>query len=65
MPLEVGDLRRLAYQYGRPIETVFPTGRFNGSASQRFGTDVSFPVPFAEANNPNVPANETCMNRNP
>ena len=47
----LGDLRRLIRQYGRNAETIFPTGAwFKGGT---YGTDVNFPVPFAENNNPN------------
>jgi len=54
----LGDLRRLVRQYGRDAESVFPTGSyFKGGV---FGTDVNFPVPIDEQNNPNF---ETCINR--
>jgi len=47
----LGDLRRLIRQYGRSSETVFPTGAwFKGGV---YGSDVNFPVPFSENNNPN------------
>lgn len=59
----VGDLRRLIRQYGRAANTVFPTGAWHKGGN--YGTDVNLPVPFAEANNPNVSATQTCMNRNP
>ncbi|HEX6252434.1 MAG TPA: hypothetical protein VFZ56_13505 [Gemmatimonadaceae bacterium] len=59
-----GDLRRLIRQYGRPAETVFPTGAWH-KAGASYGNDVNFPVPQQEANNPNVPDPATCMNRNP
>jgi hypothetical protein len=50
----LGDLRRLVYQYARGTETVFPTGAFvRGNISRTYGTDVSFPVPVEEKNNPN------------
>ena len=47
----LGDMRRLVRQYGRDIETVYPTGSyFKGGA---YGTDVVL-VPFQdESNNPN------------
>jgi hypothetical protein len=46
-----GDLRRLIRQYGLPQNQVFPTGPyFRGSA---YGSDVNYPVPFNEENNPN------------
>jgi len=47
----LGDLRRLIRQYGRAENTVFPTGVwFKGGP---FGSDVNFPIPFSETNNPN------------
>ncbi len=56
----LGDLRRLARQYGRDPETVFPTGtHFKGDS---YGTDVNVPVPFNERNNPNFTG---CIDRNP
>ena len=46
-----GDLRRLIRQYNRPENTVFPTGVwFKGGP---YGSDVNFPIPFSETNNPN------------
>ena len=45
-----GDLRRLVRVYGLASSSVWPTGpHFRGST---FGTDVAYPVPFAEENNP-------------
>ena len=55
----VGDLRRLIRQYGRPAESVFPTGDWRSGSP--YGTQVAFPVPQAEQNNPNV-AGQGCMN---
>ena len=51
----MGDLRRLIRQYGRTQDKVFPTGNFtrNGTPSGTYGTQVAFPVPDAELNNPN------------
>ncbi len=51
----MGDLRRLVRQYGRTQDKVFPTGPFvrNGTPSGTFGTQVAFPVPDHELNNPN------------
>jgi starch-binding outer membrane protein, SusD/RagB family len=60
----MGDLRRLVRQYGRSPNAVFPTGDWH-KAGGVYGADVNIPVPFAEANNPNVSATELCMNRNP
>ena len=51
----MGDLRRLIRQYGRTQDHVFPTGTFvrNGAPSGPFGSEVAFPVPDQELNNPN------------
>jgi hypothetical protein len=57
----LGDLRRLVRQYGRATETVFPTGAWHKNDA-RYGTDVTVPVPAAEANNPN-PGSGVCLNR--
>jgi hypothetical protein len=46
----LGDLRRLVRQYGRSAESVYPTGAFVKGGE--YGTDVSFPVPQSEENNP-------------
>lgn len=48
------DLRRLVRQYGRSQDKVFPSGNFtrNGTPSGQFGSQVAFPVPDAEKNNP-------------
>lgn len=54
----LGDLRRLIRQYGRDAEEVFPTGGYFKGGS--YGTDVNFPIPIEEENNPNF---ETCLNR--
>lgn len=46
-----GDLRRLVRNYGLPANEVFPSGpHFRGG---NYGTDVAYPVPFQEENNPN------------
>jgi len=56
----VGDMRRLVRQYGRAVGAVFPTGAyFKGGV---YGTDVNFPVPVEEENNPNFTG---CLDRNP
>ena len=57
----VGDLRRLIRQYGRAANAVFPSGAFTEGGV--YGTDVNFPNPQAEENNPNVPAGATCLDR--
>jgi hypothetical protein len=57
----LGDMRRLIRQYDRNPETVFATGNwFKGGP---FGTDVSFPLPQAEENNPEFPPNQACIDR--
>jgi len=58
----LGDMRRLIRQYGRTQDQVFPTGAYYRSQYPTYGTDVNFPVAFAEANNPNF---KGCINRNP
>jgi len=58
----VGDMRRLIRQYGRSQDKVFPTGAWHKGGN--YGPDVNFPVPQAEANNPNVNSNQTCTDRN-
>jgi hypothetical protein len=57
----VGDMRRLIRQYNRPSESVFPTGPWH--KGNNYGPNVNFPVPQAEANNPNVPVAQTCTDR--
>jgi hypothetical protein len=58
----LGDMRRLIRQYGRDAETVFPTGPY--PKGDRYGTDVNFPIPIEEDNNPNTSALQTgCLNR--
>ena len=58
----LGDLRRLIRQYGRAPESVFPTGAWHKGGN--YGGDVNIPVPQAELNNPNVPSNQVCIDRN-
>lgn len=57
----LGDLRRLIRQYGRGSETVFPTGVWQAGAP--YGTDVNFPLPQSEENNPIEGAGQ-CIDRN-
>jgi hypothetical protein len=58
----VGDLRRMVRSYGYAQTAVWPTGQtINGSP---YGSDVNFPVPFQEQNNPEA-ANGKCIDRNP
>jgi hypothetical protein len=56
----LGDLRRLIRDYGRDPETVFPSASYHKGGG--YGTDVNFPVPIDEENNPNF---EECLDRNP
>jgi starch-binding outer membrane protein, SusD/RagB family len=73
----LSDMRRLVRQYNRPAESVFPTGtygRFNYAGTAvpddelvfrvqgTYGSDVNFPVPFDEQNNPQF---QQCIDRNP
>lgn len=58
----LSDLRRLVRQYNRPANTVFPTGPYFKSQIPTYGTDVNFPIPVDEANNPNF---AQCLDRNP
>ncbi|HYW09278.1 MAG TPA: hypothetical protein VE913_20125 [Longimicrobium sp.] len=58
----VGDLRRLVRQYGRPANTVFPTGAWHKNDGA-YGSDVTLPIPTAERNNPSLPAGEICLSR--
>jgi starch-binding outer membrane protein, SusD/RagB family len=61
----LGDLRRLIKYYNRSTETVFPTGVYNpvgAAAGNNYGTDVNFPIPFEETNNPKYSA---CLDRAP
>ncbi|MDF1504365.1 hypothetical protein [Roseisolibacter sp. H3M3-2] len=68
----LGDLRRLVRQYGRGAESVFPTGAYSSPGALRtgtYGTDLSFPLPNDEGNNPNTPpggspALKGCLDRN-
>lgn len=56
----MSDMRRLVRQYSRLATAVFPSGAyFKGGL---YGTDVNFPIPFDEKNNPNF---VDCANRNP
>lgn len=59
----LGDMRRLMRQYDRTEAEVFPTGAYVKGGN--YGTAVNFPIPQAEENNPNVPRNQTCLDREP
>jgi hypothetical protein len=60
----LGDMRRLVRPaplgYGRPVETVFPSGGYLKGGS--YGEDVNLPIPVEEENNPNGVG---CLDRNP
>jgi hypothetical protein len=57
----LGDLRRMVREYGFSQAQVFPVGQtIFGSP---YGTDVNFPIPVTEQNNPEAPSGE-CINRN-
>lgn len=59
----LGDLRRLIRQYNRSQETVFPSGEYGVWVAEKsgvYGTDVNFPIPFDEQNNPQF---QGCLNR--
>jgi hypothetical protein len=58
----LGDMRRLIRQYNRTAAQVFPVGTWHKGGN--YGNDVNFPVPQAEQNNPNLPAGQTCLDRN-
>lgn len=66
----LGDMRRLSRPvsdggYGRDPETVFPIGTtIRGTP---YATDVNFPIPIEEQNNPNMPqgGSDLCIDRNP
>jgi hypothetical protein len=53
-----GDLRRLVHQYGRSVETVFPTGQWRQGIS--YGSSVSLAPSAAERTNPHY---RGCLNR--
>src|SRR5690606_2484763 len=65
----LADLRRLVRQYGRSQADVFPTGDYvreglDGSPrpdAAPYGSDVNFPIPFDEVNNPE---SQQCFDRN-
>ena len=59
----MGDMRRLVRQYGRTADAVFPTGAWH-KLGGTYGSDVNFPIPFAEQNNPTAGAGR-CIDRNP
>jgi hypothetical protein len=69
----LGDFRRLIRQYGRNAETVFPSSAAGQvyptlgpqKGAGRYLTDVNFPIPFEEQNNPEFfSAGGDCIDRN-
>jgi hypothetical protein len=58
----LGDLRRLARQYGRPVESIFPTGIYRQGSP--YGPGVTLTPDQSELNNPNF-VNTVCDNRIP
>jgi len=54
------DMRRLVRQYGLSQANVFPTGAHPKSGT--YGTDVNFPIPVQELNNPTDGAGQ-CIDR--
>ena len=65
----LSDMRRLVRQYGRAQNTVFPTGNYTREGmdgtirpdAAPYGSDVNFPIPFDEVNNPE---SARCLDRN-
>ncbi|HEV2735645.1 MAG TPA: RagB/SusD family nutrient uptake outer membrane protein, partial [Longimicrobiaceae bacterium] len=57
----LGDMRRMVREYGFSQAQVFPVGQtIFGSP---YGTDVNFPIPVTERNNPEAPSGQ-CIDRN-
>ena len=61
--MRLGDLRRLIRQYNRPANAVFPSGSY-GTQGLSYGSDVNFPIPQAERNNPEFGTEGACIDRN-
>jgi len=57
----LGDMRRLIRQYGRAADTVFPIGPVATRVGSTYGSDVNYPIPFNETNNPK--AQQGCLDR--
>lgn len=55
----LGDLRRLVRQYGRAVNTVYPSGAYFRGGT--YGTDVVLPLFIDELNNPSFTG---CIDRN-
>jgi hypothetical protein len=67
----LGDLRRLVRQYGRSAESVYPSGNYSSNGrSGVYGSDLNFPIPIEEGQNPKTPTDPTksalkgCLDRN-
>ena len=58
----LGDLRRMIRQYGRSANAIFPTGTHH--KGPQYGSDVNFPVPDQEKQNPNYSDGISCIDRN-
>jgi hypothetical protein len=58
----LGDMRRLIRQYGRTADQVFPVGVYHRGGN--YGTDVNFPVPDQEKQNPLYSDGIACLDRN-
>ena len=56
----MSDVRRLVRQYGRAVNTVYPSGNWKDGLP--YGTEVVFDVPLSEASNPKFTA---CKDKNP
>jgi len=57
----MGDMRRLVRQYGRDQSQVFPIGEWHKGGN--YGSDVDFPLPHDEENNPNLGIGTNCLSR--
>lgn len=62
------DLRRLVRQYNMPQDQVFPSGAWQINRTPGYGSDVVFPTPQGEAQNPEQPLDAdgapACIDRN-
>lgn len=63
----LGDMRRLVRPtssggYGLAVNSVFPSGPYAGEGGGVYGSDVNFPIPVEEDNNPK---SHGCLDRNP
>lgn len=57
----LGDLRRLVTIYGRPPESVFPTGPYHGGDGSRYGTSTAIPFILADQRRYNPHINAGCQ----